>query len=106
VWRMPPNSSALVKGFKAILKNCKPSGDRGGMKLYGVTAERVVHDQNENRPDDGDKNTIKIHSGYARMAYRSEDPTTDHSTDNPKHHIQKDALTPLVDDLTGDETGD
>jgi hypothetical protein len=68
------------------------------------TADHVVDNQNQDRPNHRDQNAIKIQTRYASRAEFGEKPAADYSADDAQENIQDQSFTRLVYEFASEKS--
>jgi hypothetical protein len=74
--------------------------------LSAPANESVVYDQHNHRANHCHKHAVNVESGHAGVTDSVKKPTSNNRPDDTEDNIQQNAFTTLIDQLTGDETGD
>jgi hypothetical protein len=74
--------------------------------LSAAANESVVYDQHNHRTNHSDKHAVNVESSHARVTERVKKPTSNDRPDDTEDNIQQNTFTTLIDQFTGDESGD
>jgi len=74
--------------------------------LNAPAKKSVVYDQHNHRTNYSDEHAVNVESGHARVTESVKKPTSNDSPDDPEGNIQQKTFTTLIDQFTGDESGD
>jgi hypothetical protein len=74
--------------------------------LDAPAKESVVYDQHNHSANHSHEHAINVESSHASVTNSVEQPTSNDRPDDSEDNIQQNTFTALIDQFTGDESGD
>src|SRR5512142_1378038 len=96
----------VPRGAPAPKGGRRPGAGGELLRVNAVTAQRVVHHQDDDRADGGHQDAVEIDAADARVTELIEQPAAHDGADDAEEQVSDEPLTTSVDELATDETAD